>query len=127
MRGSRGRVGTHRKPPHPPNAPQFPASHVKTYTYYNPRTLSLDFEGLLASLEAADEGSVVLLHACAHNPTGIDPDKDQWRAIAELCVRRKLLPWFDLAYQGFASYVDLRVCGRRGVIEWKKQGRRRAK
>lgn len=49
------------------------------------------------------EGSIVLLHACAHNPTGVDPTREQWAAIQALMAERKLLPWFDCAYQGFAS------------------------
>jgi len=58
---------------------------------------------MLADLGAAPEGSVVVLHGCAHNPTGIDPSGEQWAALAELCARRRLLPFFDVAYQGFAS------------------------
>jgi hypothetical protein len=58
---------------------------------------------MVSDLKAADEGSVVLLHACAHNPTGVDPTKDQWKVISEVISERKLLPFFDSAYQGFAS------------------------
>lgn len=58
---------------------------------------------MVADLEAAPEGSVVLLHGCAHNPTGIDPTPEQWAEIAELCKRKKHMPFFDVAYQGFAT------------------------
>lgn len=76
----------------------------KTYPYYHAETRSFDFEGMMSSLESeAQEGDVVLLHACAHNPTGLDPNKEQWVAIADLCERKKLFPFFDSAYQGFAS------------------------
>ncbi|KAJ5952880.1 uncharacterized protein N7479_011293 [Penicillium vulpinum] len=76
----------------------------KTYPYYHAATRSFDFEGMMSSLESeAEEGDVVLLHACAHNPTGLDPNKEQWVAIADLCERKKLFPFFDSAYQGFAS------------------------
>ncbi|KAJ5456465.1 hypothetical protein N7530_011739 [Penicillium desertorum] len=76
----------------------------KTYPYYHAATRSFDFEGMMSSLESeAQEGDVVLLHACAHNPTGLDPNKEQWVAIADLCERKKLFPFFDSAYQGFAS------------------------
>ncbi|EAW08856.1 putative aspartate transaminase [Aspergillus clavatus NRRL 1] len=76
----------------------------QTYPYYNPATRSFDFDGMMATLEAgAQQGDVVLLHACAHNPTGLDPTKEQWKAIVELCERKKLFPFFDSAYQGFAS------------------------
>ncbi|KAJ5194441.1 aminotransferase [Penicillium cf. griseofulvum] len=76
----------------------------KTYPYYHAATRSFDFEGMMSTLESeAQEGDVVLLHACAHNPTGLDPNKEQWVAIADLCERKKLFPFFDSAYQGFAS------------------------
>lgn len=75
----------------------------KNYRYFNSATNGLDFEGLIADLKAADEGSVVILHACAHNPTGVDPSHEQWQAIIEVFRERKLFPFFDSAYQGFAS------------------------
>lgn len=53
--------------------------------------------------QAAPEGSIVLLHACAHNPTGIDPTPEQWATISDIVKERKLFPFFDMAYQGFAS------------------------
>ncbi len=55
------------------------------------------------TLEGAKAGSIVLLHVCAHNPTGVDPTADQWRALAKLFKKNKLFPFFDSAYQGFAS------------------------
>ena len=63
----------------------------------------LDCDGLLSTLNSAPAGSIILLHACAHNPTGVDPTQDQWKQIAEVCRSRKLFPFFDCAYQGFAS------------------------
>ncbi|EEP76182.1 hypothetical protein UREG_01031 [Uncinocarpus reesii 1704] len=76
----------------------------RTYPYYHAPTRSLDFEGMMAVLEKdATRGDVVLLHACAHNPTGIDPTRAQWLKIADLCERKGLFPFFDSAYQGFAS------------------------
>ncbi|KAF7339419.1 Aspartate aminotransferase [Mycena sanguinolenta] len=77
---------------------------VRTYGYFNPTTLGLDFEALKADLlTKAPEHSVVLLHACAHNPTGVDPTPEQWAEISDICKERKLFPFFDMAYQGFAS------------------------
>ncbi|EFX06679.1 aspartate aminotransferase [Grosmannia clavigera kw1407] len=76
---------------------------ARMYPYFDPVTRGVDFAGMLQALEQADEGDVVLLHACAHNPTGADPTPQQWRQVADLCERRKLVPFFDLAYQGFAS------------------------
>lgn len=75
----------------------------KTYRYYNSKTNSLDFEGMIADISNAPDGSIVLLHSCAHNPTGVDPSMQQWEAIADLCAKKKLVPFFDSAYQGFSS------------------------
>lgn len=74
-----------------------------TYRYWNPKTRAIDFDGFIEDLRSADENSVVLLHACAHNPTGIDPTQEQWEKIADVMQERKLFPFFDSAYQGFAS------------------------
>ena len=54
-------------------------------------------------IQSAPEGAVVLLHACAHNPTGIDPTQEQWKELSDLVAEKKLFPFFDMAYQGFAS------------------------
>lgn len=74
-----------------------------TYPYFSKETKGLDFAGMLSSLEGCPEGSIILLHACAHNPTGVDPTQEQWKQIAEVMARRGLFPFFDTAYQGFAS------------------------
>jgi len=76
---------------------------VQKYRYYNKDTIGLDFEGMVADLKAAPEGSMVLLHACAHNPTGIDPTEVQWAEISQVMKEKKHYPFFDMAYQGFAS------------------------
>jgi len=76
---------------------------TKRYRYFDPATIGLDFEGLMADLGAAPSGSVIVLHGCAHNPTGVDPTREQWGDIADLCASRGLIPFFDVAYQGFAS------------------------
>ncbi|KAL8793575.1 MAG: hypothetical protein Q9195_003838 [Heterodermia aff. obscurata] len=76
---------------------------VEKYRYYNKDTIGLDFEGMLADLKSAPEGSLVLLHACAHNPTGIDPTEEQWKQISDVVKAKKHYPFFDMAYQGFAS------------------------
>lgn len=67
------------------------------YPYYDPVTRGLDFRGMMAALETAEMGDVVLLHACCHNPTGIDPSKQQWIEIANLIQRRNLIPFIDAA------------------------------
>lgn len=67
----------------------FAAAGIETryYRYYKADTRGIDIEGLLADLASAPAGSAVLLHACAHNPTGVDPTKDQWKQIAEVCKK----------------------------------------
>ncbi|KYK59329.1 aspartate aminotransferase [Drechmeria coniospora] len=76
---------------------------VAEYPYFSKETKGLDFEGMKASIQAAPEGSIILLHACAHNPTGVDPSMDQWKEIATIMAQKKHFPFFDCAYQGFAS------------------------
>lgn len=76
---------------------------MQKYRYYNKDTIGLDFDGMVADITAAPEGSIILLHACAHNPTGIDPTEAQWKQISDAVKAGKHYPFFDMAYQGFAS------------------------
>ncbi|KAJ3155364.1 aspartate transaminase aat1 [Geranomyces michiganensis] len=76
---------------------------VAHYTYFDKKTNGLDFEGMIRDLKAIPSGSVVLLHACAHNPTGVDPTPEQWKEISKVVKDKQHLPFFDMAYQGFAS------------------------
>lgn len=73
------------------------------YRYWNADKKGMDWDGLCEDLGAAPAKSVIILHACAHNPTGLDPTKEQWEKIAEICRANQLFPFFDCAYQGFAS------------------------
>jgi len=66
----------------------------------------LDVAGMLAALEAAPQGDIVLLHACCHNPTGFDLSRDDWKAVLEVVKRRSLLPLIDFAYQGFGDGLE---------------------
>lgn len=75
----------------------------RQYRYWNPATKSIDFDGMLEDLRNAPKGSVIILHACAHNPTGCDPTPEQWKQIADVVEEKGLFPFFDSAYQGFAS------------------------
>jgi aspartate aminotransferase len=75
----------------------------KTYRYYDPKTISLDFKGMAEDIKKAPEGSILLLHACAHNPTGVDPNQQQWAEISKIAKDKQHLCFFDVAYQGFAS------------------------
>ena len=79
---------------------------VKSYPYYDPKTHGLDFTGMERGLKSIPAGSVVVLHACCHNPTGVDLDRDQWGAVLEIVRSRGLIPFLDLAYQGFAEGVE---------------------
>lgn len=76
---------------------------VEKYRYYNKDTIGLDFDGMVADIKAMPKGSIVLLHACAHNPTGVDPTEEQWVEIAKAVKEGEHFPFFDMAYQGFAS------------------------
>ncbi|KAJ3338687.1 Aspartate aminotransferase, cytoplasmic [Gonapodya sp. JEL0774] len=89
-----------------PNHPQIASeAGLKTldYRYYDPQTKGLDIEGMVEDIKAAPQRSIVLLHACAHNPTGVDPTPEQWTRIAEACEANDHDVFFDIAYQGFAS------------------------
>ena len=74
-----------------------------TYKYYDPSTCSYDHEGFMSDIAANPEGSVYMLHACAHNPTGCDPSKEQWKELSQQLLKKKAIIFFDCAYQGFAS------------------------
>ncbi|KAL2937444.1 Aspartate aminotransferase mitochondrial [Bienertia sinuspersici] len=84
-------------------------AHVpqKTYHYYHPESKGLDFSGMMNDIKNAPKGSFFLLHACAHNPTGVDPTEEEWKEISQLIKARLLdkghFPFFDMAYQGFAT------------------------
>lgn len=75
----------------------------RQYTYFNRDTNAIDMELLLDDLSNAERGSAVLLHACCHNPTGLDPTEEQWRDIVDVISQRELIPVVDIAYQGFQS------------------------
>ena len=76
---------------------------VRNYRYYNANTCGLDFEGLKTDIKDAPAGSIILYHACAHNPTGVDPTPEQWDELSQLTKDKEHFALFDLAYQGFAS------------------------
>lgn len=76
---------------------------VEEYPYWNPTTRGIHLEALLKRFEEIPNKSIILLHSCAHNPTGIDPTPDQWKQIAAVLKKKNHYPFFDNAYQGFAS------------------------
>lgn len=79
---------------------------VRTYRYYDPATGGVDFAGMKAALAAMAPRSIVVLHACCHNPTGADLTEAQWQEVAQTCVAGELVPFLDMAYQGFADGID---------------------
>jgi aspartate aminotransferase len=76
---------------------------VENYRYYDRSTNGLDFKGMLNDIQKAPKGSIILLHACAHNPTGCDPSEDEWNEIFKVILEKEHVAFFDSAYQGFAS------------------------
>jgi aspartate aminotransferase len=90
---------------------------LERYPYYDTAAHELRFDAMLERLDRAAEGDVVLIHACCHNPTGADLDLTQWQALAQLLKRRHLVPFLDVAYQGFAVDLDADVAGARLVAE----------
>ncbi len=78
---------------------------VNTYTYYDAKTHGLDFGGMVTSLKGMPDRSIVLLHACCHNPTGVDLNAQQWEEVVALCKSKQFVPFLDLAYQGFGDGI----------------------
>ncbi len=101
----------------------FSAAGIETaqYSYYNAETKDKDFAGMVADLEKASAGDIVLLHGCCHNPTGIDPTSDEWETLAKLVAEKGLLPLFDFAYQGFAKGVEEDAQGLRTFAKYNKE------
>jgi len=79
---------------------------VRNYPYYDSKTRGLDFAGMRSALDALPAGAIVVLHACCHNPTGADLSEANWREVLAIVQRRGLIPFLDLAYQGFADGLD---------------------
>ena len=93
---------------------------VNTYPYYDEATGGLKFDAMLSAISALPPKSVVLLHACCHNPTGVDLERAQWEQIIDVLQARDLLPFVDMAYQGFGAGLDddafaVREIARRGL------------
>src|SRR5438105_1315460 len=79
---------------------------VNSYPYYDPRTRGLDFAGMQRTLNGLPAGAIVVLHACCHNPTGVDLTAQQWETVLSILRSRSLIPFLDLAYQGFADGLE---------------------
>ena len=79
---------------------------VNTYPYFNSQTKMLDFDGMISTLKTLPEYSIVLLHPCCHNPTGVDLTNEQWDQVITQVRQNKLIPFFDMAYQGYGEGID---------------------
>ena len=80
--------------------------NLKSYPYYDTANHVIKIDAMLAALRTAPAGDIVLLHACCHNPSGLDPSVEEWQAISAVIVERNLVPFIDIAYQGFANDLD---------------------
>lgn len=76
---------------------------VQRYRYYDSKTCGFDYKGCVEDICKMPKNSIILLHACAHNPTGVDPNEEQWKKLSEVIKAKNIYPFFDMAYQGFAS------------------------
>lgn len=93
---------------------------VATYPYYDAATKGLDFEAMIACLKEIPAGDVVLLHACCHNPSGVDASEEQWQEIMDVAKSRGWLPFLDFAYQGFGRGLEedrfaVELAGKAGI------------
>jgi aromatic-amino-acid transaminase len=93
---------------------------VKTYPYYDATSGGLKFDAMCDALHALPPKSIVLLHACCHNPTGVDLSREQWQALVPIVAERQLLPYLDLAYQGYGDGIEadayaVRLMAERGL------------
>jgi aromatic-amino-acid transaminase len=79
---------------------------VEAYPYYDAKTHGLDFAGMSEAIQNLPAGSIVLLHACCHNPTGVDPSREQWNELVEIFKTHDLVPFIDFAYQGFGEGIE---------------------
>ena len=79
---------------------------VKEYAYYDAKTHGLNFTGMLGALQKLPAGAIAVLHSCCHNPTGVDLAQEQWEQVLKIVQARGIVPFLDLAYQGFAEGAD---------------------
>ena len=90
---------------------------IEEYTYYDKVNCTVDFASMMATLENAQPGDLLLLHGCCHNPTGADLSRKQWQVLATKCKQCKLTPFVDIAYQGLADGLDDDAWGVRHLVE----------
>jgi aromatic-amino-acid transaminase len=108
-------IGTPTWPNHPPIIRAVGLEMVE-YGYYDRDSCRIGFDRMMASLGTAEAGDVALLHGCCHNPTGADLSQEQWREVTDLIAERGLIPFVDIAYQGFGRGLDQDARGVRGLL-----------
>jgi aromatic-amino-acid transaminase len=109
-------IGTPTWPNHPPIIRSV-GLEVVDYPYYERGQGAIRFEDMIAALRSAEPGDIALLHGCCHNPTGADLDEEQWREVAKVVAERGLVPFVDIAYQGFGRGLDEDAFGVRLMLE----------
>src|SRR5438128_6666410 len=111
------------EPTWPNHAPLIASSGIEVvpYPYYDKASATLQFDRMMDAFGKADAGDLVLLHGCCHNPTGADLSMDQWRAVADIVSARGLIPFVDIAYQGFGDGLEADAAGTRLVVEAAEQ------
>lgn len=90
---------------------------VSSYPYYDPETHDLDFNGMLETLKKIPARNIVVLHACCHNPTGVDLTDEQWRLVVDVVKQQRLVPFIDFAYQGFGESLEADAFAVRAFVE----------
>ena len=90
--------------------------NYEKYIYFDPITCSVDFDRMMHDLRSIQEGDILLLHGCCHNPTGANLTIKEWRELTELCSKKRVVPLIDLAYQGFGDGLDQDVEGLRYMV-----------
>ena len=113
---ARVHIGTPTWPNHPPIV-EAVGLQFATYPYYDRDSGEVRFDDMLAAIKAAAPGDVILLHGCCHNPTGADLDQEQWAEVTRIIAERGLLPFIDIAYQGFGRGLDEDAAGLRMILD----------
>ena len=103
--------------PNHPSILNYLGIETRSYRYYDAESGGVDIDGMMADLTGAAAGDVVLLHGCCHNPTGANLRPDDWRAVSKLLAKRGLIPFVDIAYQGFGEGLEEDAFGTRHLVE----------
>lgn len=103
--------------PNHPSIIKYLGMNMAEYRYFDTEARAVDFNGMLTDLSAAKPGDVVLLHGCCHNPTGANLNAGQWQEVADLLIAKKLIPFVDIAYQGFGDGLEADAYGVRRLAK----------